>query len=167
MSDIPTVADVAAEAEFQIMVGKEVFEWAAALAGAIHLSYTHDEGRGADALASLAQYLVDTSAGNLQCEIEKFGRIAKDFSAPQKPDAAKRGAPSIDGPSATVGERLLLARKWAGLTQAKLAKKVGMGQAAVSQLETGESLQTTHVAELAHACGVSTDWLALGTEVSV
>ncbi|RYY67199.1 MAG: XRE family transcriptional regulator [Chitinophagaceae bacterium] len=167
MSDIPTVADVAAEAEFQIMVGKEVFEWAAALAGAIHLSYTHDEGRGADALASLAQYLVDTSAGNLQCEIEKFGSIAKDFSAPQKPDAAKRGAPTTEGPAATIGERLALARAWAGLTQAKLAKIAGVEQTSISMLETGDTQRTTYLAELARGCGVSTDWLAFGQEVLV
>lgn len=86
--------------------------------------------------------------------------------APQNSTSPERGAPPVEGPCRTVGERLVLARAWAGLTQSKLAKKIGIEQASISQLERGESQRSTYVAEMARACGVSTDWLAFGSEAS-
>lgn len=158
---------IAHDATFQIQCALTHIDWLRAV-----LRVTEDrlklagDNHGAT-VVNLAIYHADISHNDLDCEREKLElRIDSVAAAPQTPGHAKRGAPLVDGPSATVGERLLLARKWAGLTQAKLAKKVGMDQAAVSQLETGESLRTTYVAELAHACGVSTDWLALGPEMS-
>lgn len=167
MTSAPTVADVAAEAEFQLMVAKDYQVWLCALARAIHLSHMHDGGRQAEHLASLVKYFDDTNFGNIESSIEQFQKIEKNHPAPQNPTSQSRGAPLISGPCGTMGERLALARAWAGLTQAKLAKMVGMEQTSISQLETGETQRTTYLAELARACGVSADWMAFGPEVSV
>lgn len=62
----------------------------------------------------------------------------------------------------SIGSRIKEARKAAKLTQKELAKKVGMAQASLSELETGESQSTTLVASLAAALGVSALWLETG-----
>ncbi|MFZ5938730.1 hypothetical protein BGP84_06555 [Pseudomonas putida] len=92
MTAAPTVADVAAEAEFQLMVCKENLEWMAALAGAIHLSHTQDGGRTADALANLAKYLEDTNFGDVEHQIKHFRKTYEENSAPQKATTRNRGA---------------------------------------------------------------------------
>ena len=61
-----------------------------------------------------------------------------------------------------LSERLVLAREHAGLTQAALAKKVGMTQQSIHQIESGKSQKSARLLELAMACGVSPLWLALG-----
>ncbi len=160
-----TIADVADCAEFQLLAAKSYLEWATAIARAIHISHVHDGGRSAAALSDLAKYLDDSNFGGIDAEIERFQQLQV-TPAPQKPMAVKRGAPSIDGPSATIGERLALARAWAGLTQAKLAKIAGVEQTSISMLEAGHTQRTTYLAELARGCGVSADWLAFGPEVS-
>lgn len=63
----------------------------------------------------------------------------------------------------TLAQRLKLARSHAGLTQKELAIKTGIEQPAISQLETGKSLKSTHIATIAQACGVSAIWLDKGT----
>ncbi|GLH31688.1 hypothetical protein BR1R5_10740 [Pseudomonas sp. BR1R-5] len=92
MTALPTVADVAAEAEFQLMVAKDNLIWLSSLVRAVHLSHTHDRGLHADSLASLAQFLDDTGFSGVDSEIDRFRQIHKDHSAPQKPTPAKRGA---------------------------------------------------------------------------
>jgi phage repressor protein C with HTH and peptisase S24 domain len=62
----------------------------------------------------------------------------------------------------SIGSRIKEARKAAKLTQKELATKVGMAQASLSELETGESQSTTLVASLAAALGVSALWLETG-----
>lgn len=62
----------------------------------------------------------------------------------------------------SIGARVREARKRAKLTQGQLAAKVGMKQGSLSELETGESEKTTHVASLAAACGVDALWLETG-----
>lgn len=62
----------------------------------------------------------------------------------------------------SIGSRIKEARRAAKLTQKDLAKKVGMAQASLSELETGESQSTTLVASLAAALGVSALWLETG-----
>lgn len=59
------------------------------------------------------------------------------------------------------GKRLKEARKNAGLTQAQLAKKVGIGQSTVAELERTAN-GSSHVAGIAAACNVSPMWLATG-----
>lgn len=62
----------------------------------------------------------------------------------------------------SIGKRVRQARKHIGLTQAELAKKVGMKQSTLSELETGESTRTSSVATIANALGVSAYWLDTG-----
>lgn len=59
------------------------------------------------------------------------------------------------------GKRLKEARKHGRLTQMQLAKKVGIGQSTVAELERSGS-GSSHVTAIAAACGVSPFWLADG-----
>lgn len=89
---IPNVADVAAEAEFQLLVAKDHLSWLNALAGAIHTSHVHGGGRDAEALASLVKYFDDTNFGGIESAIEQFQQIHKDQPAPQNVASPNRGA---------------------------------------------------------------------------
>lgn len=62
----------------------------------------------------------------------------------------------------TFGERLRQARKAAKLTQAAAAKKAGMSQPALSELESGRYPSSTFTAQLAHVYGINARWLAEG-----
>uniref|UniRef100_UPI003F7E8285 XRE family transcriptional regulator n=1 Tax=Xanthomonas sp. 0924 TaxID=2835534 RepID=UPI003F7E8285 len=62
----------------------------------------------------------------------------------------------------TLSERLAAARKHAGLTQADLARAAGITQQSIHQLESGRSLRSTKLTEIAIACGVSPVWLSTG-----
>lgn len=92
MTTNPTVADVAAEAEFQLLVAKDYHVWLSALARAIHLSHVHDGGRQAEHLASSVKYFDDTNFGSIESSIEQFQRIEKEHAAPQQSTSPKRGA---------------------------------------------------------------------------
>ncbi len=59
-------------------------------------------------------------------------------------------------------DRMKQARKHAGLTQKDLAAAVGVSQPVISQLESGENLQSVHLLKIAHACQVNPAWLAEG-----
>jgi transcriptional regulator with XRE-family HTH domain len=59
----------------------------------------------------------------------------------------------------TLGERLRMARKHAGLTQEQLGDKAECGQAVISKIERGDQDVSAFVVVLARACGVSSDWL--------
>lgn len=59
-------------------------------------------------------------------------------------------------------DRMKQARKHAGLTQKDLAAAVGVSQPVISQLESGENLQSVHLLKIAHACRVNPAWLAEG-----
>ena len=63
-----------------------------------------------------------------------------------------------------VGMRLWRARKQKGLSQEDLAKAAGVRQAAISQLETGDSqsFRGTTLVAIAQILDVSPDWLATG-----
>lgn len=65
----------------------------------------------------------------------------------------------------TLAERIKIARKHAGLTQRQLAEAARVEQPLISQLETGKTLKTAHIAQLAKACRVSALWLASGEGV--
>jgi SOS-response transcriptional repressor LexA len=60
-------------------------------------------------------------------------------------------------------ERIKAARRHAGLTQAQLAKLVGIDQASVSDLERGRSQRSSYNASIAKACGVSAIWIESGS----
>lgn len=59
------------------------------------------------------------------------------------------------------GKRLRAARKSAQLTQAQLAKRVGMSQSNLSELER-DAYGSGMTMQLATACGVNPAWLATG-----
>ncbi len=61
-----------------------------------------------------------------------------------------------------LSERIKAARLHAGLTQSQLAQKVGIAQTAISQLESGKTLRSSYVMDIASICGVSLFWLAEG-----
>lgn len=61
-----------------------------------------------------------------------------------------------------LSERIKLARKKAGLTQSQLAESVGIAQTAISQLESGKTLRSSYLIQIARACGVNSVWLADG-----
>ena len=59
------------------------------------------------------------------------------------------------------GDRLELARKSAKLTQEELAKKSGVQQGTISKIERGDADSSTFTVQLAIACGVRPEWLAI------
>lgn len=59
-------------------------------------------------------------------------------------------------------DRLKKARKLAGLNQAELAKKIGVQQTSISDLERGKSKSTSFSTQIAYELGVSALWLATG-----
>lgn len=59
------------------------------------------------------------------------------------------------------GKRLKAARKHAELTQVELAKKVGIGQSTIGELES-KGYGSTHAAKIAMVCGVNALWLEKG-----
>ncbi|CAI8908274.1 MULTISPECIES: helix-turn-helix domain-containing protein [Pseudomonas syringae group] len=66
--------------------------------------------------------------------------------------------------SSTLGGRVKLARDATGLTQLELAELVGVSQAAISEIERGESARTAYLPEISRACGADIQWLAFGGE---
>jgi transcriptional regulator with XRE-family HTH domain len=62
----------------------------------------------------------------------------------------------------TFGTRLKTARKAAKMTQKELARRVGMTQPTLSDLENGNSQGTSSVVALAYALRVTPSWLAEG-----
>ncbi len=62
----------------------------------------------------------------------------------------------------TFAERIKSARTEAGLTQKKLAERLGISQTAVAKLEKGANQSSKHLVRLALVCGVDPVWLAYG-----
>lgn len=66
------------------------------------------------------------------------------------------------------GERLRHAREQiAHLTQKELETASGVSQKTISKLELGNQEGSTYVVQLALACGVRPEWLAIGEEPPV
>lgn len=61
-----------------------------------------------------------------------------------------------------LSQRLKAARKHANLTQKELADAAGVSQPVISQLESGASLKSVHIAKLATTCKVDPLWLSEG-----
>lgn len=61
-----------------------------------------------------------------------------------------------------IKERLKAARARAGMNQTQLAAKAKISQGVISNIERGKAGGSKHIASIAAACGVSTDWLAIG-----
>jgi transcriptional regulator with XRE-family HTH domain len=64
-------------------------------------------------------------------------------------------------PELTTGRRVEFARKQAGLTQAELAERAGIGSrpGTISDIEAGRQGLGKRTAEIARACGTTTDFL--------
>lgn len=152
--------DIANEAHFQLCAAKEKLDWVVALACAIGLDLKHGHGKRSADLANLAMYLSDTGFVSMDDDIEAFRKIAESDLAPRSSTPADRGA-RLDG--IDLAQRILAAREYASLSQADLAKLVGIEQGTVSQLEGGKTKRTGHLAEIARACGVDVNWLAFGS----
>lgn len=63
----------------------------------------------------------------------------------------------------SVGQRVRVARKNAGLSQQDLAKAIGVTQPTLSELERGISASSSHLISIAKICGVSAEWLLDGS----
>lgn len=65
----------------------------------------------------------------------------------------------------TLGERIALARKRAGLSQEQLGEKLGVSRQAVSKWESSQNNpDVAYVAQMCRLLEVSSDWLLLGAE---
>lgn len=62
----------------------------------------------------------------------------------------------------TLKERLVSARKAAGLTQAQLAQQANLSQSTVAQIESGRNAGTKFASLLAKPLGVTIEWLLTG-----
>lgn len=62
--------------------------------------------------------------------------------------------------------RLKARRQQLGLSQAKLASKLGLTQGAIAQLELGRNQSTMKMVELSTALRVTPEWLMYGTGIS-
>lgn len=60
----------------------------------------------------------------------------------------------------TLAERLKLAMREAGMTQASLAEKVGVSQAAIQKLTSGKAQGSTKLIQIAEALRISAAWLS-------
>lgn len=70
-----------------------------------------------------------------------------------------------EGTNVSLGERITLARKQAGLSQEQLGEKLGVSRQAVSKWESGQTNpDVTYVARMCRLLEVSSDWLLLGEE---
>lgn len=64
-----------------------------------------------------------------------------------------------------LNERIIQARKQAGLTQEQLGEKLGVSRQAVSKWESGQANpDVSYVMEMCRIFNVSADWLLFGTE---
>ncbi|MGP5106666.1 helix-turn-helix domain-containing protein [Pseudomonas helleri] len=158
----PTASQVAAEAEFQLGVAKNFATWMEALSRAIENAVTHDDGIHVAKLAEVAKYLACEAQPGFESAISNFAAIAEADSAPQ--NAINENVARMFESAPSISERIKLARESACLTQAGLAEACGVSQVNICKLETGESSRTSYLPEIARACGVSTDWLAFGSD---
>lgn len=64
------------------------------------------------------------------------------------------------GMKMTLAERLKLAMREAGLTQAALAERVGVSQAAIQKLTSGSAKSSTKLVDIAKSLSVRPEWLS-------
>lgn len=66
-------------------------------------------------------------------------------------------------PEWTTADRLIKARRFAGLTQEQLSERLGIGARSIKRYETGRPAKRGILIAWAYACGVSIEWM-LGEE---
>lgn len=78
-NQLPKASEVAAEAEFQLSVAKECFDWIEAVAMSIEAAVSNEGGIKPDvlALANLVRHLSYQSAEGAETAIEKFKATAE------------------------------------------------------------------------------------------
>ncbi|MGN7442804.1 MULTISPECIES: XRE family transcriptional regulator [Bacteria] len=62
----------------------------------------------------------------------------------------------------TLAERIKAARQYAKLSQSKLAEQISIAQTAISQLESGKTLKSSYLPDIAFVCRVNPEWLVWG-----
>jgi len=78
-------------------------------------------------------------------------------------DAGEETLDALEFTLASLGHDLRVAREYAGLTQAELAKKLKKAQTTVSQSEAGKiRVGEAYVAKLLRVCGLPENWRAPG-----
>lgn len=83
-ASIPTMPELAAEAEFQLQAATDQLNWLTALTSAIQLDHTHGRGKAAKYLAELAAFLSDTGFSGIETAIGQFKGLHE--SVPKKLD---------------------------------------------------------------------------------
>ena len=84
--------------------------------------------------------------------------LGESISEDNNPD---RGGKMRDANKGT-GERIRLARKWAGLNQDEVATRMGLSRASVSNWELGQGIKRANLLSFAQIAGVSAEWLMTG-----
>lgn len=87
---LPSMQEVAADAEFQLLAAVHQLNWLTALASAIQFDYAHGCGKHAAHLVQLAIHLSDTGFCGVGRAIDEFQQLSD--SAPQNSDVPTRGA---------------------------------------------------------------------------
>jgi transcriptional regulator with XRE-family HTH domain len=124
-------------------------------------------------LHSAAIWLWDRFAAlrSAMSDFQSIGRVSRISEASSRPLAASSlgfptgGSSTLIGmrekPRTAFGERLLKARKLAGLSQPQLAKLVGVSPGTIGEAETS-AIGSKHTAKLAGVLGVRAEWLSTG-----
>lgn len=73
-----------------------------------------------------------------------------------------RGGGRIADANKATGQRIRLARKWAGLNQDEVATRMGLSRASVSNWELGQGIKRENLVSFAQVAGVSAEWLLTG-----
>lgn len=73
------------------------------------------------------------------------------------------GAPALMGTPTDLGHRLRFSIDRAGISMSEAARRVGLSQAAISKLVSGQTSGSKHLYALAQVLGVNPIWLAQGT----
>ncbi|MDH0745760.1 Cro/CI family transcriptional regulator [Pseudomonas sp. GD03842] len=124
---IPSMQDLAADAEFQLLCAADQLNWLTALANAIQLDHTHGCGKYAAHLAQLAAFLSDTGFSGVHSAICEFKGLSE--SAPQSAEIANRGANDsrVSLAEFARGRHAIVASEL-GMTQGSLSKAIREGR---------------------------------------
>ena len=78
------------------------------------------------------------------------------------PGCLTGAALAVNHPAMNLGQRVTAAREYAKLTQAQLAKRVGVTQQTMHKLEAGKAKRSSALADICLETGVSLRWLVRG-----
>jgi transcriptional regulator with XRE-family HTH domain len=91
---------------------------------------------------------------------ESMKAILRGEPASDNDDSGRSGR--IKDANKGTGERIRLARKWAGLNQDEVATRMGLSRASVSNWELGQGIKRANLLSFAQIAGVSAEWLMTG-----